>query len=59
LDFKETLLTAHRKKTVIPAFNIPHLPMLEPVARAVADENSLAIIQVARVEGEKFFSKSL
>jgi len=56
---KETILTARRKETVIPAFNIPHLPMLEPVARAVADENSVAIIQVARVEWEKFFSKSL
>jgi ketose-bisphosphate aldolase len=59
MDFKETLLLARRKETVIPAFNIPHLPMLEPVAKAVADENSVAIIQVARVEWEKFSSKSL
>ena len=44
---------------VIPAFNIPYLPMVKPVAQAVADMNSLAMIQVARVEWEKFGSVSL
>ena len=59
LNAKETILLARQKGTVIPAFNIPHLPMLEPVAQAVKDENSVAIIHVARVEWEKFSSKSL
>ncbi|NLD51824.1 MAG: class II fructose-bisphosphate aldolase [Clostridiales bacterium] len=44
---------------VIPAFNIPYLPMMEPVANAVADENAVAMIQVARLEWEKFESRSL
>ena len=44
---------------VVPAFNIPHLPMLEPIAQAVADENSVGMIQVARLEWEKFESESL
>ena len=50
---------AFRKGLVIPAFNIPHLPMLEPVAQAIADENAVAMIQVARLEWEKFGSESL
>ena len=44
---------------VIPAFNIPHPPMLKPIVQAVVDENSVAMIQVARLEWEKFESKSL
>lgn len=44
---------------VIPAFNIPHLPMVEPVVRAVKDENSFAFVAVARLEWIKFQSKSL
>ena len=59
MNVHETMLMARRKETVIPAFNIPYLPMVEPVARAVADENSVAIIHVARVEWEKFSAKSL
>jgi ketose-bisphosphate aldolase len=56
---KQTVLLARQKGLVIPAFNIPYLPMVEPIARAVADENSVAIIHVARVEWEKFSSQSL
>ena len=59
LNAKETILLARQNETVIPAFNIPYLPMVEPVTQAVMDENSVAIIQVARVEWEKFSSKSL
>jgi ketose-bisphosphate aldolase len=59
MNAKETVLLARSKGTVIPAFNIPYLPMVEPVARAVADENSVAIIHVARVEWEKFSAQSL
>ena len=43
----------------IPAFNIPHIPMVKPIAQAIADENSVAMIQVARVEWEKMHSESL
>jgi ketose-bisphosphate aldolase len=38
----------------IPAFNIPYLPMLEPVVRAVVDQNSFALIETARLEWIKF-----
>ena len=58
MTVNETILLARKKETVIPAFNVPYLPMVEPVARAVADENSVAIIHAARVEWEKFAAKS-
>jgi ketose-bisphosphate aldolase len=59
MNAKETVLRARNRGTVIPAFNIPYLPMVEPVAAAVADENSAAIIHVARLEWEKFSAQSL
>lgn len=46
-------------RTIIPAFNIPYLPMVEPVTQAIMDENSVAMVQVARLEWEKFESQSL
>jgi fructose-bisphosphate aldolase class II len=56
---KEIVKIAWKKGFVIPAFNIPYLPMVKPVACAVRDENSFALIQVARLEWEKFESGSL
>ena len=37
----------------VPAFNIPYPPMMEPVIRAVRDEDAFAFIAVARIEWEK------
>ena len=45
-------------RTIIPAFNIPYLPMVEPVTQAIKDEDSIAMVQVARLEWEKFESQS-
>lgn len=59
MDARTTVKRALELKTIIPAFNIPYLPMVEPVVRAVIDENSVAMIQVARLEWEKFESRSL
>ncbi len=44
---------------VIPAFNIPYLPMVEPVVKALKDTNSFGMLVVARLEWVKFESKSL
>jgi fructose-bisphosphate aldolase class II len=43
----------------IPAFNVPYLPMVEPVIRAVVDEDCFALIAVARLEWIKFEAQSL
>lgn len=56
---REIVRRAGERKTIIPAFNIPYLPMMGPVAQAVKDEDAVAMIQVARLEWEKFESQSL
>ncbi len=51
------LQKAHEQGLAIPAFNIPYLPMMEPVVQAVADLDSFALIAVARLEWTKFEAK--
>ena len=45
--------------TAIPAFNIPYLPMMAPVVKAVKECDSFALIECARLEWRKFAAKSL
>jgi len=55
---KEIVKRASQIGIAIPAFNVPYLPMIEPVIRAIIDQNSFALIEVARLEWEKFESQS-
>jgi len=55
----ELVERARQSGTVIPAFNIPYLPMVEPVVKALADCNSFGMLVVARLEWVKFESQSL
>jgi fructose-bisphosphate aldolase class II len=48
---------AYDSGVAIPAINIPYLPMMEPVVRAVVDADSFALIETARLEWIKFESK--
>jgi ketose-bisphosphate aldolase len=50
---------AFARHSAIPAFNIPYLPMMEPVVRALADTRCLALIAVSRLEVVKFEARSL
>ena len=59
MDAKLTVRKALENGLVVPAFNVPYPPMLKPIVHAVRDENSVAMIQVARLEWEKFESGSL
>ena len=59
MDARITVRRALENHLVVPAFNIPHPPMLKPIAQAIVDEDSVAMIQVARLEWEKFESESL
>ena len=56
---REIVAKAWRSGLVVPGFNIPYLPMMEPVVRALRDCNSFGLIMVARLEWEKFESGSL
>jgi fructose-bisphosphate aldolase class II len=42
----------------IPAFNVAHLPMTEPIIRAVRDQDSFALVEVSRIDWVKFGSQS-
>ena len=53
-ELKIIIRNASEAGVALPAFNIPYLPMLEPVVRAVVDQNSFALIETARLEWIKF-----
>ncbi len=55
---RELMIKAWKLGIVIPAYNIPYLPMMEPVIRAMRDAGSFGLIQVARLETIKFKSES-
>ena len=57
-DAAEIIRNAHQAGIAIPAFNVPCLAMIEPVIRAVADQDSFALVEVARLEWRKFESQS-
>ena len=54
----ELMSIACQKRVAIPAFNIPYLPMIKPVVKAVVDQDAFALIEVARLEWLKFESRS-
>jgi fructose-bisphosphate aldolase, class II len=54
LDLMVVAKNAFKSGVAVPAFNVPYLPMIEPVIRAVVDQNSFALVEVARLEWTKF-----
>lgn len=54
----DVINNAHKAGVAIPAFNVPYLPMVKPVIHAVVDQDSCALIAVARLEWIKFESQS-
>ncbi|MBE3064336.1 MAG: class II fructose-bisphosphate aldolase [Spirochaetes bacterium] len=54
----EIIRTARSLGIGLPAFNIAHLPMTEPVIRAVVDQDSFALIEVSRIDWMKFGARS-
>ena len=53
------VLSAQALRVPVPSFNIPYLPIMEPVVRALRDMDSFGLIAVARPEWEKFEARSL
>jgi ketose-bisphosphate aldolase len=58
LSTSDIMRNAQRAGAALPAFNIPYLPMMQPVIQAVADQDSFALVAVARPEWVKFEAKS-
>ena len=54
LTSNEIIYNACKARTAIPAFNIPYVPMMEPIVRALHDTNCFGFITVARLEWVKF-----
>lgn len=55
----DIMRAAHVAGLAIPAFNIPHLPMMAGVVRALRETETFGLIAVARLEWMKFESRSL
>jgi ketose-bisphosphate aldolase len=59
LGNNDCIKNAWKAGLVIPAFNIPYLPIMEPVVRALRDTGAFGFIAVARPEWMKFQARSL
>jgi ketose-bisphosphate aldolase len=55
----EIVRRAWELRVPVPGFNIPYLPMMEPVVRALRDTRCLGLVMVARLEWERFEAGSL
>lgn len=53
---RDWVARAFQSGTAIPAFNIPYLPMMEPVVRALRATDTAGFVMVARLEWIKFES---
>ena len=58
LGTNELMQNAWKAGTVIPAFNIPYLPMMEAIVRALRDTRCFGLIAVARPDWTKFAAGS-
>ena len=58
-DISAIMAQAYQKNIVIPAFNMPHLPIMEPVVKALKESDTFGLIAVARLEWMKFSSQSM
>lgn len=58
-DVNTLMQRAWKKGIVIPAFNIPYLPMMQPVVQALKDTDTFALIEVAHIEWMTFEVESL
>jgi fructose-bisphosphate aldolase class II len=56
-DTADIIRNAHQAGIAIPALNVPYLAMIEPVIRAVAEQDCFALVGVARLEWIKFESQ--
>jgi fructose-bisphosphate aldolase, class II len=51
---KSIVERAWRLGVAVPAFNVPYLEMVRPIIRAVIDQDAFALVEVARIEWQKF-----
>lgn len=54
LGIADIMRRAFEKRILIPAFNAPYLPMVKPIIEALVDHETFGLVEVARLEVEKF-----
>ena len=55
----DVLAKAWKANVLVPRFSVPFLPMLEPIVKAVIDQNSFALISSAPIEWKLYGNNSL
>ena len=50
----EIMRQAYRHGVLIPAFNVAHLPMIEPIVESLEKNRTFGLVEVARPDVEKF-----
>lgn len=50
---------ARQLGVAVPSFNVPYLPMMEPIVSALRDTRTFGLVAVARLEWEKFSAGNL
>lgn len=50
---------AYREGIVVPAFNVPYLPMVKPVVEALVECDAFGLIEVALLDVTKFEARSI
>ncbi len=58
ITIKEIMAKAYSQHIVIPAFNIPYLPMVKSICDTLKECACFGMVEVSRVEVEKFETKS-
>ena len=49
---------AFQERILVPAYNVAHIPMLEPIVAALGELRCFSLVEVARPDVEKFGAKS-
>jgi ketose-bisphosphate aldolase len=58
-DNNQMVQNAFKAGLTVPAFNVPYLPMVEPVVRALVDTDAFGFVETARLEWYKFEAEGL
>ena len=58
-EIRSLMLAARDRHLLVPAFNVPYLPMIEAIIGMLRETDSFGLIEVARLEVEHFGAQSL
>ncbi len=59
VEVRNLMLAARERHVLVPAFNVPYLPMIEAIVSVLQETEAFALIEIARLEVEHFEAQSL